>query len=268
MSKPFLKWAGGKTKLVPFIELNLPSNIRQRLIEPFVGAAAFSLNVEFENYLFNDTNKDLMNLYSLLKTEKKEFIDYCHSFFCTENNKESKYYELRDTFNHSNNIIEKGALFVYLNRHAFNGLCRYNSNGKFNVPFGKYKSPYFPEFEMLSFIEKADRIELMNEDFEQVFLKIEATDLVYCDPPYVPMSNTANFTSYFGNFSQEHQKKLAMLCNLYKKKCNGILISNHDTPFTRELYNDSQIKTINVQRTIAAKGSSRNKVAELLAIFN
>ena len=140
MAKPFLKWAGGKTKLVPFIELNLPSKPRRRLVEPFAGSAALSLALDFDAYLLNDANPDLIGLYRLLKQEKQEFIDFAHSFFIPENNRESRFYELREQFNHSNDLPERSALFIYLNRHAFNGLCRYNSKGKFNVPFGRYRT--------------------------------------------------------------------------------------------------------------------------------
>lgn len=151
MSKPFLKWAGGKYKLAHFIETHLPSPTRKRLIEPFAGSAAVSLSLEFESYLLNDTNADLIGLFQSLKNQKQEFIAYACSFFTAANNESGRYYELREQFNNSRDTVERAALFVYLNRHAFNGLCRYNSKGGFNVPFGKYKAPYFPEAEILAF---------------------------------------------------------------------------------------------------------------------
>ena len=184
--KPFLKWAGGKFKLAPFIHKNLPNRTGKRLIEPFAGSAAVSLALDFDAYILNDTNADLINLYRILKSEKQSFIDFAHSFFTPSNNQEARFYELREQFNNSNDVAERSAIFIYLNRHAFNGLCRYNSKGRFNVPFGKYKSPYFPETEMQGFICKADRMELMNGDFQTTLMLAGSDDIVYCDPPYVP----------------------------------------------------------------------------------
>lgn len=268
MTKPFLKWAGGKYKLVDFIASHFPQN-RQRLVEPFAGSAALSLALEFDAYLINDLNQDLINLYATIKNEKKNFIDFAKSYFLTENNQESRFYELRDTFNHSTNPVERSALFIYLNRHAFNGLCRYNSKGIFNVPFGRYKSPYFPEKELLNFLNKSDRIELMCGDFQKTFTQINKYDVVYCDPPYVPLSETASFTTYSqDSFNLDDQKRLAKQAEEKANFSQGIFISNHNTAFTREIYKNANIKTIHVQRNIAAKSSSRKKVEELLAIYN
>nr|WP_274585404.1 Dam family site-specific DNA-(adenine-N6)-methyltransferase [Neisseria sp. 51.81]MDD9328310.1 Dam family site-specific DNA-(adenine-N6)-methyltransferase [Neisseria sp. 51.81] len=194
--KPFLKWAGGKAKLVPFIEYHLPKQPRKRLIEPFAGSAAVSMALDFEAYLLNDTNPDLIGLFRMIKEEKQQFIDYARSFFTAENNQESRFYELRERFNSSRELSERCALFVYLNRHAFNGLCRYNGKGAFNVPFGRYKTPYFPEMEMSAFTEKAHRIELLCGDFQTALDVANDDDMVYCDPPYVPLSETASFTAY------------------------------------------------------------------------
>ena len=268
MNKPFLKWAGGKFKLAPFIELNLPNQSRKRLIEPFAGSAAVSMALDFEAYLLNDTNPDLIGLFRILKEEKQQFIDYARSFFSTENNQETRFYELRERFNSSQESSERSALFVYLNRHAFNGLCRYNSKGMFNVPFGRYKSPYFPETEMLAFIEKAYRIELMCGDFQAALAMADDDDVVYCDPPYVPLNETASFTAYAQNgFDLEDQSCLAEIAKQTAKQSQGVLISNHDTAFTRKIYQDARIETIDVQKNIAAKGSSRQKVGELLAVY-
>lgn len=265
MSKPFLKWAGGKHKLAPIIQAQLPQ--ARRLVEPFVGSAAVSLVLEFDEYLLNDSNPDLIHLYQTLKQEKQAFIDYAQSFFTPDNNQETRFYDLREQFNHSDDVAEKSALFVYLNRHSFNGLCRYNSKGGFNVPFGRYKSPYFPADEMRDFVAKSDRMMLMCGDFQAVFDLIEHDDAVYCDPPYVPLNETASFTTYSqGGFAWQDQLRLLQCVEQSAKKCRGIVLSNHDTPQTRELYRHAQfIENIEVQRNIAAKGSSRQKVGELLA---
>lgn len=267
--KPFLKWAGSKHKLVNFIESNLPKKPRRRLIEPFAGSAAISMALDFESYVLNDANPDLIALFLMLKQEGQDFIDYARSFFVDANNQESRFYVLRDKFNNSCSAQERSALFVYLNRHAFNGLCRYNSKGAFNVPFGRYNAPYFPEKEMQAFIAKAGRMELMCGDFQDVMDMAAADDVIYCDPPYVPLSETSSFTAYAkGGFDLDDQNRLAQVASRFLGKIQGVLISNHDTEFTREIYKDARLKLVDVQRNIAAKGSSRQKVSELLAIYD
>ena len=118
MSKPFLKWAGGKAKLAPFIESHLPSDKRQRLIEPFCGSGAISFGIEFDSYLLADANADLINLFDALKQQKQGFIDYVQSFFIDDNNEEQRFYELRSQFNQSNDTLERSALV----RHRIDGL--------------------------------------------------------------------------------------------------------------------------------------------------
>lgn len=268
MSKPFLKWAGGKSKLVPFIESNLPAAPRKRLVEPFCGSCAVSLGLEFESYLLADANADLINLYKSVISDKQDFIEYVRTFFCEGNKQEYRFYELRNRFNESADIHERSALFMYLNRHAFNGLCRYNSKGYFNAPFGRYKTVYFPETEMENFINRASRIELMQGDFEVALAKSGQDDLVYCDPPYVPLSQTASFTAYAkGSFGYDDQVRLADCIKKIAVNTKGVLISNHDTELTRVLYAGAEIKTIAVQRNISANGANRTKANEILAIF-
>ena len=138
--RPFLKWAGNKYRIIDQIRRKLPQG--KRLIEPFVGSAAVFLNTDYERYLLTDTNADLIELYKLLKKEGKDFIEYSNSFFTDKNNNEEHYYNYREVFNTTDDCALKSALFIYMNRHGYNGLCRYNSQGKFNVPFGSYKKPY------------------------------------------------------------------------------------------------------------------------------
>lgn len=262
--KPFLKWAGGKHKLAPFIQMQLPK--AKRLVEPFVGSAAVSLALDFDAYLLNDSNPDLIGLYEVIKKHQYEFLVYAQSFFVPENNTEARFYELREQFNASIDIVERAAIFVYLNRHAFNGLCRYNGKGFFNVPFGRYKSPSFPLDAMKNFIQKSHRMTFICGDFETVFHEIQSDDAVYCDPPYVPLNETSSFTAYAqGGFSWQDQVRLFNCVEQVAKKCRGVVLSNHDTPQTRDLYrNASHIQDIKVQRNIAAQVGSRQKVGELL----
>lgn len=163
---------------------------------------------------------------------------------------------------------EKAVLFLYLNRHGFNGLCRYNASGGFNVPFGRYSKPFFPEAELRAFIAKSERIELMSGDFADVFCKIQKEDTIYCDPPYLPLSPTSNFTSYAQNkFDFTDQQRLADFCK-NAGAFNTVILSNHDTNDARLLYNDACIHSIKVQRNIAGDSGSRKKVSELVAVWN
>ena len=141
-SRAFLKWAGGKYGLVDTIRRHLPDS--ELLIEPFVGAGSVFLNTDYPSYQLNDINADLIALYRLLKSRHQHYIADARALFTTQHNQKDAYLSLRQQFNHSTDPYERSVLFLYLNRHGYNGLCRYNLSGKFNVPFGSYKKPYFP----------------------------------------------------------------------------------------------------------------------------
>ena len=157
-----------------------------------------------------------------------------------------------------------------MNRHGYNGLCRYNKSGGYNVPFGKYKRPYFPEAELNYFADKAQKAKFVCEGYRKTFTRAKPDDVIYCDPPYVPLSKTASFTSYAGNgFGLDEQADLANAAEeVSAEKSAVVLISNHDTIWTRKIYEHAnKIKSIKVARTISTKGNSRKKVAELLALY-
>lgn len=265
--KPFLKWAGGKYRLVDRIKAQLPPG--RRLVEPFVGSGAVFLNVDYPAYLLSDSNADLINLYRVLQEEDRDFIDYCREYFTPETNREEEYYRLRSAFNRTRERNRKAALFLYLNRHGYNGLCRYNSSGEFNTPFGRYKKPYFPEKEMLFFARKAQNAIFVCRDFRKLMAGLAPGDVVYGDPPYVPLSATAGFTEYSrGGFSIKEQERLAGLAVELAGRRIPVLLSNHDTAFVRQLYQEAQLTSFQVQRFISAKGNHRKKAAELLALFS
>lgn len=266
--RAFLKWAGGKYRLTDVINKILPKG--DHLIEPFVGAGSVFLNSNHKSYLLNDINQDLINLYQIIQTRPQQFIDDAKKVFFQENNQAESYYQLRAEFNASADKYYRSLLFLYLNRHGYNGLCRYNKSGGYNVPFGKYKKPYFPEAELLFFAEKAQNATFVCEGYRQTMARAKDGDVVYCDPPYVPLSKTASFTSYAGNgFGLDEQADLANAAEeVVANTSASVLISNHDTIWTRKIYNNAtKIKAIKVARTISQNASKRKKVGELLALY-
>ena len=266
-AKPFLKWAGGKFRIIDEIRARLPQGAR--LIEPFAGSGAVFLNTDFDRYLLTDSNPDLITLYQTLKREGQQFIDYCTQFFTSRHNRPETYYALREEFNHTEDVPRKAALFIYLNRHGYNGLCRYNAKGRFNVPFGRYKRPYFPAQEMLYFHRKARRATFRQRDFQSVIAQARPGDVIYCDPPYVPLSASANFTSYSASgFDLASQTRLTQAAARAARKGIPVLISNHDTPFTQQEYQDAEVSSFQVRRFISCNGARRKPAGELLALFS
>lgn len=176
-NRAFLKWAGGKYSLVENINAKLPSG--NRLIEPFVGAGSVFLNTDFKRYLLNDINPDLINLYNFLKAQPDAVVHDAMQFFTDAHNNEATYYALREEFNQTSDEYYRAILFLYLNRHGYNGLCRYSLSGKFNVPFGRYKKPYFPEEEMLFFAQKSQKAVFTCLPFEKVFSRARRGNVIY-----------------------------------------------------------------------------------------
>ena len=267
--KPFLKWAGAKRQLVRQLQPLFPDG-NYRFIEPFVGSGVVFLNAPYETNLLSDSNGDIIQLYAILKRKPREFIARCAGLFVPENNAEAAYYDLREEFNFCREAERRAALFVYLNRHCFNGLCRYNQKGRFNTPFGRYDRVYFPHAEMEHFAEKLKSARLERADFRDILGQAGAGDVVYCDPPYVALTRTANFTSYAaGGFSDRDQRDLNDHALAASQRGAVVIVSNHDTAETRKLYRhaDRTITDVMVSRTISCNGENRNKVKEIIAIF-
>ena len=267
--KPILKWAGAKTKVVPHILALVPPTSK-RLVEPFLGSAAVALNLGFDRNLLADSNPDVVGLYQSLAADPESFVRECRHLFTTRSNTEDAYYRFRDEFNGTRDVFRRACLFVYLNRHGYNGLCRYNSKGGFNVPFGKYDAPYFPVKEFAHMTELVQRSEVQCVDFRALLADAGAGDFVYCDPPYSPASETANFTSYAkGGFSHTDQMELVLACSAAADRGATVVISNHDTPVTRALYKAaSQIIELRVSRLISCDGATRTKASELLVVYS
>jgi len=271
MNKPFLKWAGNKFKVLPFI-LPLIGNPK-RYCEPFGGSLSVALNVDASQYILGDINADLIAIYiTLMSAESAAFISSCEELFAPENNQATRFYDLRAKFNSSKDAKERAKLFVYLNRHCFNGLSRYNRSGEYNVPHGKYTAPACPSEAMRQFKANFEtkNVNFMNASVfdTKLYKDLCENDVVYFDPPYVPLSATSNFTDYATEgFSMAQQKQLAELAESLSERGIKVIVSNHDVQATRDLYKKAEIHELNVVRTIAAKGTNRKKAKEILAVF-
>ncbi len=265
-NRPFLKWAGNKYPLFDRIRALLPAG--QRLVEPFVGSGAVFLNADYPAYQLADSNTDLITLFRTLKEEGRSFIEYCRTLFTEAANQKEVFYERRQYFNEAKDSRERSAYFVYLNRHSYNGLCRYNLKHQFNAPFGRYKKVYFPEHELRAFHLKSARAEFLCADFREVLQGARPGDVVYCDPPYVPLSETSNFTSYGSSvFGLDQQRLLAELAEGLSERGIPVLISNHDTPFVQLAYKKALLSSFEVRRSISCKADQRGRVKEVLALF-
>lgn len=268
-ARPFLKWAGGKRRLVPYLAQFIPLPA-QRLVEPFAGSAALSLALaaSVESLWLNDLNPELINVFRQLKEHPSRLIDRTKDLFDPVNNTAEVYYQLRNVFNMSHDGLERAALFLYLNRHGYNGLCRFNTAGEFNVPFGRYNMPYFPARELQEAASILTKADISMLDFEDVLDRCVPGDVVYCDPPYVPLSDTASFTDYSpGGFGAADHKRLAAVAQRAAERGVLVIVSNHATAFTEELYSATQKSYVNVRRTISCDGQNRGLAKEVIAVF-
>lgn len=265
-NRPFLKWAGNKYRILDKILKHLPQG--KRLVEPFVGSGAVFLNSQYHRYLLAETNPDLINLYRIIKEDGPEFIEFARRYMDLKNNNPNRYYALRELFNETDDVWTKSALFIYLNRHGYNGLCRYNKSWQFNVPFGTYKKPYYPEEQLRHFHSISQNARFACQDFRHTMQKAKYGDVIYCDPPYAPLSETANFTHYGGTgFDTTDQEDLVAHARDCQARGIPVIISNHDTTYTRELYQDAKLKGFRVTRTISRDGATRKRVKELIALY-
>lgn len=265
--RPFLKWAGGKYSLLPDLDRLIPAG--KRLVEPFVGGGSVFLNSEkHEYFLLADVNADLINLYQMLEVDHIRVCSLARMLF-ERANSEVAYKELRDEFNNQRmGAPERAAAFLFLNRHCFNGLIRYNREGFFNVGWGKYEAPYFPEIEIKAFKQKSHKCVFMNAGYRRTLALAGEGDVVYCDPPYEPLPGTAGFTNYAaGGFSWADQISLAESCVAAHQRGAKVLISNSTAPRVLELYEQHgfTLHHVDARRAISSKGSTRETAKDIVA---
>ncbi|EJU0329474.1 Dam family site-specific DNA-(adenine-N6)-methyltransferase [Escherichia coli] len=266
--RSIFKWAGGKFGVLEQIFRYLPEG--KRLIEPFVGGGAVFMNAGYQENLLNDVNADLINFYKTLQREAHSLITLAHRFFQDYNTQEG-YLAVRNAFNKQvYDDLHRAAAFLFLNRHCFNGLTRYNQAGEFNVGYGKYKAPYFPLQEMEAFLGAEGRSEFVCGDFAAVIEAAGEGDVIFCDPPYEPLPNTEGFTNYSGHdFKFEEQKRLVSLLTDAHRRGAKVLITNSGAPNIRELYHDSgfRVEPLFARRSVSCKGDTRGVAHDVLGIL-
>ncbi len=280
MIKSPIKWAGGKSRVMPQLLKHLPK--ADCLIEPFVGSGTVFMNTNYQRYILCDSNLELINFFRTLTTRTDELVEAARKSF-TRSHPDSNdrvVYELRRrryneliryTGHDSDKELLIALLFLYLNRHCYNGVYRVNRNGAFNVSFGDYARPYFPEAEMRLFAEKANDTKAMfiYGDFRDTIpssLEIEPDAALYCDPPYIPASKTANFTHYGKPFTlDDHRALVSALLVANRQHGTRAVISNSDTPETREIYSAFNLHPFSIRRSVSTK--SRDMASEVVGVL-
>ena len=263
---PFLKWAGGKTQLIPEIYPRIPV-IKDRYIEPFMGAAAIFFHVSPQKGWLNDINEELVNCFCTVRDEVEQLIEKLSSYRYDRD----FYYKIRALDRQEGGLynldkIERAARFIFLNRTCFNGLYRVNSKGHFNVPFGRYKNPDIAIKEKLLGCHRLMQdTKITQMHFREVLSKVKQGDFVYLDPPYLPLSNSSNFTTYDKRgFGEEEQLELAEFLHYFNQKNISFLASNADHPIIYALYEGLKIIKISAKRSINSNPKKRGQIGELL----
>ena len=271
--QPFVKWVGGKRGLLSQIIPLLPESFNN-YFEPFVGGGALFFELytrglvkDKEVFLF-DINAELINAYNVVKKNPTQLINELENF--KQNHSKEFYYEVR-SWDRQNDFlqrsdIQRASRFIYLNKTCFNGLYRVNKNNQNNVPMGSYKNPNICDYEViLNASEALQNTNVLNVSYKEVLKYASKNDLIYFDPPYFPLTQTASFTSYseFEFLEKEQIELFEIFKNLSKIGCN-VIQSNSDTEFIKNLYKDFEIKEIFANRFINSKGSERGKISEVI----
>ncbi|WP_026473574.1 DNA adenine methylase [Alkaliflexus imshenetskii] len=266
---PFLKWVGGKRQLLPKIIEHLPKNIRElRYFEPFIGGGAVLFHLQPENAVINDFNKELVNVYNVVKNNLSDLI-----YDLKRHKNTSEYfYHIRglDRTDEFLNLseVQRASRIIYLNKTCFNGLYRVNNAGEFNAPFGRYKNPNIVNEPTLKAVNKFlnKNNTLINcGDYSDVLEAVDENSFVYLDPPYHPISENSNFTGYVqGGWDMIDQIRLREVCDTLNEKGTKFLLSNSSSQFIKDQYDKYIITTVKATRAINSNGSDRGEIDEVL----
>ncbi len=260
-SKPFVKWVGGKRQLIGEIHKRKPLNFN-RYYEPFIGGGAIFFSNGFNKAVISDVNQELINVYNVIKKIVEDLIISLkkHPY------NEEYFYELRKKDTSELNNVERASRFIYLNKTCYNGLYRVNKKGKFNVPFGKYKSPLICDEDNLRAVNsKLRKAKILCTDFEKCVLTASKKDFVYFDPPYMPLSSTSYFVGYSKDgFAYDEQLRLRNVFKKLSEKGIYCMLSNSYTKEVKELYSEFNIDTVKAGRAINSKATGRGKIKEVI----
>lgn len=267
--KPFTKWTGGKRKLLPILTELIPDDFN-RYYEPFIGGGALLFKLLPRDAIINDFNEELINSYVQIRDNPNELID----LLAEHKDKNSKDYYLyirsadRDGRIEDMTDVERAARILYMLRVDFNGLYRVNSKNQFNVPYGRYKNPKILDEDLIYEVSgylNANNIQILQGDFANAVADAVDGDLVYFDPPYIPLSETSSFTSYtHEGFSYEDQVRLRNTVRDLTRRGVKVILSNSSSPLVEDLYQEFNLHYVDASRTNGAKPTSRGKIKEII----
>ena len=265
---PVLKWVGGKRQLLQTLTPMLPKKINN-YCEPFLGGGAMLFYLQPRKAFINDINANLILVYEIIRDDVENLIDALSKY----KNDAETFYAVRDLDRDKIKYaalseVERAARIIYLNKTCFNGLYRVNNAGEFNTPFGSYKNPNIVNAPVLKAVSKyfnSVDITITSLDYSEVLTSITPKTFVYLDPPYDPVSDTANFTGYVkGGFSREDQIKLRDCCDDLNERKIKFMLSNSATDFIREIYANYNITTVKAKRAVNSVASKRGDVEEVV----
>jgi DNA adenine methylase len=278
---PLLKWAGGKRQLLDVLLSIMPKDFdvtKNFYHEPFLGGGALFFAISSDairndsaglsdgarRFQISDTNPDLVNFYKVVRDLPEELI--LKASRLGAKTRRSDFYQVRGSKPRSE--VGRAARLLYLNKLCFNGLYRVNSKGEFNVPFGNYNDPKVVNAQQIRMCSRALNLaEIRLSHFSEVLNVVRKNDLVYFDPPYIPLSPTASFSSYSKEgFGESDQRELARLIHELSRRGVRVILSNSDTRLSREIFGELNLFSVSASRAISATAKGRGKVRELLAV--
>ncbi|MGV2827587.1 DNA adenine methylase [Myxosarcina sp. GI1(2024)] len=263
--KPFVKWVGGKTQLLPELISRIPEDF-DRYLEPFVGGGALFFHLQPRQAILIDINQELTNTYKVIKEQTEELIaDLKQHVY-----QKDYYYQIRNSDRtheyQSWSDVRQASRLIYLNKTCFNGLYRVNSKGEFNTPMGRYKNPKIvDEINLRACSQALQKAEIITGSFLRIEELVGDRDFVYFDPPYAPLNPTSNFTGYSQQgFNVQMQLSLRDLCFRLNRRGVRFMVSNSNAALILDLYQDFKIEFVYANRAVNSKAHKRGKIPEVI----
>lgn len=260
-ARPFLKWVGGKRQIIDDLKRLCPPSFR-RYFEPFAGGGALFFALQPRRAVLSDANGELIDTYTAIRDHVEGVIRALKTHVYTSEH----YYDVRGLDPAGLSMVQRAARMIYLNKTGFNGLYRVNSRGKFNVPFGRHRNPVICDAANLRKVSAAlQSVDIIADSFEQVLKRPRQGDFVYMDPPYIPLSRTANFVAYQKRgFGMEQQEQLAQVFEALDAKGCLLMLSNADVDWMRTRYRRFHLHHVRATRNVNSRAADRGPVGELI----